>query len=63
MIGPRLSSVFKSRWMALLWAAGILWTAVDFVGFGDDSRSAAEQGNAQEMAAVDHALGGALSGR
>lgn len=32
MVPMRLSSVFKSRWMALLWAAGILWFAYDFAG-------------------------------
>lgn len=26
----RRSSIFKSRWMALLWAAGICWMAYDF---------------------------------
>lgn len=26
MLGPRL---FRSRWTALLWAGGILWTAYD----------------------------------
>ena len=26
------SSVFKSRWLALLWAAGIIWFAYDFAG-------------------------------
>lgn len=26
--------LFLSRWAAVLWAAGILWTAVDIVGFG-----------------------------
>ncbi|PTS77194.1 hypothetical protein DBR17_13845 [Sphingomonas sp. HMWF008] len=25
--------LFLSRWSALLWAAGIVWTAVDVVGF------------------------------
>jgi hypothetical protein len=30
MIPMRHSSIFKSRWMALLWAAGIIWFAVDF---------------------------------
>jgi hypothetical protein len=29
MFPMRFSSVFKSRWMALLWAAGILWFAYD----------------------------------
>jgi hypothetical protein len=32
MIPMRLSSVFKSRWMALLWAAGIIWFAYDVAG-------------------------------
>jgi hypothetical protein len=26
------SRIFKSRWMALLWAAGICWMAYDFAG-------------------------------
>ena len=25
----RTSSIFKSKWMALLWAAGIIWFAYD----------------------------------
>ena len=29
MFGPRL---FRSRWAALLWAAGSLWTAYDVAG-------------------------------
>jgi hypothetical protein len=40
MIPMRMSTVFKSRWMALLWAAGIVWCAVDYVGTGDDSSGA-----------------------
>ena len=32
MVPMRTSSVFKSRWMALIWAAGIIWFAVDFAG-------------------------------
>jgi len=32
MIPMRTSSVFKSRWMALVWAAGMLWFAYDFAG-------------------------------
>ena len=28
----RYSWIFKSRWMALLWAAGICWIAIDYVG-------------------------------
>ena len=36
MIPMRTSSIFKSRWMALVWAAGIIWFAVDVAG-PDDS--------------------------
>ena len=46
MIPMKTSSVFKSRWMALVWAAGILWLAWDVAGSapsGDDNNSAAEQ--------------------
>ncbi len=32
MLPIRHKSIFKSRWIALVWAAGILWTAVDFAG-------------------------------
>jgi hypothetical protein len=32
MIPMRTSTVFKNRWMALLWAAGIIWLAYDFAG-------------------------------
>ncbi len=28
----RYSWIFRSRWMALLWAAGICWMAVEWVG-------------------------------
>lgn len=28
----RYTWIFKSRWMALLWAAGMCWMAVDLVG-------------------------------
>ena len=40
MIPMRTSSIFKSRWMALLWAAGIIWFAYDFVGPKDDTANA-----------------------
>jgi hypothetical protein len=32
MFPMRLSTIFKNRWMALLWAAGIIWAAYDFAG-------------------------------
>lgn len=37
--------LFLSRWSALLWAAGILWTAVDVAGF-----SPSPSGNANIIA-------------
>jgi hypothetical protein len=32
MFPMRMSTVFKSRWWALIWAAGIIWFAYDFAG-------------------------------
>jgi len=34
MIPMRTSSIFKSRWMALIWAAGVIWFAYDATGSG-----------------------------
>jgi hypothetical protein len=42
----RYSSIFRSRWMALLWAAGILWTAYDFAAPDGDVAA----GNNQQAA-------------
>lgn len=42
MIPMRTSSVFKSRWWALVWCAGIAWTAYDFA---DGQPKAAPAGN------------------
>jgi len=50
MIPMRTSSVFKSRWMALLWAAGILWAAADFVASPDQSSAAANQVDSNQTA-------------
>ncbi len=30
MLPIRHKSIFKSRWIAMLWAGGIIWTAADF---------------------------------
>jgi hypothetical protein len=44
MIPMRTSTIFKSRWMALLWAAGIIWFAYDFAApSGDPQGANAEQ--------------------
>jgi len=47
MFPMRLSTVFKNRWWALIWAAGIIWFAYDFAGSQphDDNEAA----NAAEM--------------
>jgi hypothetical protein len=34
------STIFKSRWMALLWAAGIIWFAYDTVGSQPQAQNA-----------------------
>ena len=31
----RYSSLFRSRWLALLWSAGIIWSAVEFADSQD----------------------------
>jgi len=55
----RNSTIFKSRWMALLWAAGIIWFAYDFAG------SQPQDGNSSSNTdqAIDQAqnLGSALN--
>ncbi|MET0363541.1 MAG: hypothetical protein ABW169_02695 [Sphingobium sp.] len=63
MLGPRLTSVFRSRWTALLWARLVIWTAVDFVGVapsheqGDEAGSnAASPANAGDAAAIQQLL-------
>ena len=47
MIPMKTSSIFKSRWMALLWAAGIIWGAYEFAGTQpqDDNETA----NSEQM--------------
>jgi hypothetical protein len=37
MFGPKISTVFKSRWNALFWAAGILMTAYCTVPAADQA--------------------------
>jgi hypothetical protein len=53
MFGMKLSTIFKSRWMALLWAAGIIWLAYDFAG---SQPQADNNADANEAAAVSNAL-------
>ena len=37
----RNSTIFRSRWMALIWAAGIIWFAYDFAAPSQDSTNVA----------------------
>jgi len=46
MIPMRTSSIFKSRWMALLWAAGMIWLAVDVAGSSASTPSSTEANEA-----------------
>lgn len=46
----RYSSLFRSRWLALLWSIGILWSAASFVGF-EDGQSDPVAANADDGAA------------
>ncbi|SFF91761.1 hypothetical protein SAMN05518801_103165 [Novosphingobium sp. CF614] len=48
MFGPRITTVFKSRWNALFWAAGVLTTAYCTVPAAED---VAKQESAQVAAA------------
>lgn len=42
MLPTRPSRIFRSRWRALLWAGGVIWTAVSFVGFSHSKPGSAE---------------------
>jgi hypothetical protein len=55
MIPMRTSSIFKSRWMALVWAAGILWLAWDVAG------SAPQQSTASTNAQATDATGAPIT--
>ena len=56
----RYSSIFRSRWMALLWAAGILWTAYDFAApdgdNGGNNQAADMPINSADVAAIQAEL-------
>lgn len=56
MIPLRPARIFRSRWAALLWAAGVIWTAVTFVGFGTS-----KHGDRARPAAVTDATDAAVS--
>lgn len=49
----RYSSLFRSRWLALIWSAGIVWSAVSFVESeapeGDAAANSATSGDAANL--------------
>jgi hypothetical protein len=55
MIPMKTSTVFKSRWMALIWAAGILWFAYDV------AESAPKSGNSTNAEQATDASGAPIS--
>jgi hypothetical protein len=40
MIPMKTSTIFKSRWFALVWAAGIIWVAYDIAGSSPEDSNA-----------------------
>jgi hypothetical protein len=50
MIPMRHSTIFKSRWMAVIWAAGILWLAYDVAGSAPQADNSS--GNAEQVTDV-----------
>jgi hypothetical protein len=50
MIPMRTSTIFKNRWWALLWAAGIIWFAYDFAGSAPQDDNSAAQSNQADAA-------------
>jgi hypothetical protein len=56
MIPMRHSTIFKSRWMALLWAAGIIWFAVQVAapdGDAPDNNAQATDATGAPISAAD----------
>jgi hypothetical protein len=49
MIPMKTSSIFKSRWMALLWAAGIIWAAYDVAGGAPQASTTNNSTNAADQ--------------
>ena len=47
MVPFKHSAIFRSRWMALLWAAGIIWFAYDFAGPSSEETNSADSNQVQ----------------
>lgn len=46
----RYSSLFRSRWLALLWSAGIIWSAVEFADSHEGGDAVAANGASDDGA-------------
>lgn len=47
MFPVRMTSIFKSRWLALIWAAGMIWFAYDFAAPSEPPANAADANDVQ----------------
>jgi hypothetical protein len=52
MMGPRITTVFRSRWNALFWSAGVLLTAYCSIPAPDDNAGEDQSKTAQQISAV-----------
>jgi hypothetical protein len=52
MLPRNPSKIFRSRWSALFWAAGVIFTAVTTIGFGS-ARTDAKPGAAETVLTDD----------
>ena len=54
MLPIKHSTIFKSRWVAMLWAAGIIWFAYDFAASApqDDGNNSAASDDANKAAEI-----------
>jgi hypothetical protein len=64
MLPIRHKSIFKNRWIALLWAGGIVWSACEFVGgqpggtaSGNTSDPTSDAASVADLQAAANALG------
>lgn len=53
MVPMRTSWVFKSRWWALIWAAGIIWFAVSVAGSQPQSNTSDNSEQAADATALN----------
>ena len=49
----RYSSLFRSRWLALLWCAGIIWTAIDVSSASDPGDEVAANAGSNDDGQAD----------